>query len=253
MLERFARLVIRRRRRVLLGAVLFLVIAGALGGNVAQHLQSGGFEDPGAESTRATDLLETQFGQGDPNLVFLVSARDGTVDDAQVAVAGRRLTERLATEKGVDLAVSYWTLGNAPPLKSKAGDQALVLVRLHGTEDQVDTLVGELTPGYVGTHGPIKVEAGGIGPLFREVSKTIEHDLALAEMIAIPITLLLLVFVFRGVIAASLPLAIGVLAIMGTFLALRVLAAVTDVSIFSLNMVTAMGLGHAIDKAQFVV
>jgi RND superfamily putative drug exporter len=252
-MERLARFVIRNRRAVLVGALVSLFLAGAFGGNVATHLKSGGFENPSAPSTKAKHILEQQFNQGDPNLVFLVTAKGGNVDDPAVAAAGRALTERLSNEAGVSLAVSYWTLNNAPPLKSTKGHQALVLARVAGTDDVVDTRVGELTPKYVGSDGTITVAAGGIGPLFREVSKTIERDLAKAELIAIPITLLLLVFVFRGVIAATLPIGIGVLAILGTFLTLRILAAMTSVSIFALNMVTAMGLALAIDYALFVV
>jgi RND superfamily putative drug exporter len=253
LLERLARFVIRHRRFVMAGALATLLVAGAFGGNVAQHLKGGGFEDRKAESTKANHLLKEQFRQGDPNLVFLVTAKAGNVDAPDVAAAGQALTQRLSGEHDVDLAVSYWTLGGAPPLKSKQGHQALVLVRLSGSDDEVDKHVDAITERYVGTNGPITVAAGGQAPLFREVSKTIEHDLAIAEMIAIPITLLLLIFVFRGVIAATLPLAIGVLSILGTFLTLRVLALITDVSIFSLNMVTAMGLALAIDYALFVV
>jgi RND superfamily putative drug exporter len=253
MLERLARFTIRRRRFVLIGALVALLFAGAFGGNVASHLKSGGFENPGAESTKADRILHDQFKQGDPNLVFLVTGKGGSVDDPAVAAAGRALTERLSKEPNIDLAVSYWTLFNAPPLKSKQGHQALVLARVAGSDDQVDSRVEDLTPRYVGNHGPISVAAGGMAPLFNEVSKTIEKDLAKAEMIAIPITLILLIFVFRGVIAATLPLGIGVLSILGTFLTLRVLSAVTDVSVFALNMVTAMGLALAIDYSLFVV
>ena len=89
--------------------------------------------------------------------------------------------------------------------------------------------------------------------MFHEVGKTIEHDLVRAELIALPITILLLLFIFRGVIAAALPLVIGTLSVVGTFLVLRVLASMTEVSIFALNLTTAMGLGLAIDYSLFVV
>ena len=159
LLERLARFVIHRRRYVLIGALLTLLLAGVFGGNVASHLKSGGFEDPSAESTKASRLVEERFGQGDPNLVFLVTASSGNVDDAVVASAGRALTDRLAEEEGVALAVSYWTLGNAPPLKSKQGHQALVLARLSGSDDEVDARVEEIAPAYVGTRDGIKIEA----------------------------------------------------------------------------------------------
>src|SRR3546814_2210617 len=72
-------------------------------------------------------------------------------------------------------------------------------------------------------------------------------------MLALPITLVLLLLVFGSVVSSSLPLAIGALSIVGTMAELRLMAMVTEVSIFSLNLTTAMGLGLAIDYSLFVV
>ncbi len=94
---------------------------------------------------------------------------------------------------------------------------------------------------------------GGFAQVFHEVGTTIEEDLFTAEMIALPITLVLLVLIFGSVVAASLPLLIGIMSIFGTFFVLQVLSGVTDVSIYALNLTTAMGLGLAIDYSLFVV
>src|SRR5687768_18354260 len=96
-----ANVVVRRRRLVLIVAAVAFALAGGIGGGVAQHLSSGGFQDPDAESSRAAAMLEERFGQGVPNLILLVTAEQGTVDDGGVADAGRRLTEELAGEEGV--------------------------------------------------------------------------------------------------------------------------------------------------------
>jgi RND superfamily putative drug exporter len=253
LLDRLARFVVRQRRLVLLFSLGAFLVAGAVGGGVASKLQSGGFEDPSAPSARAAHLLHDRFGGGEPNLLFLVTAKGGNVDSPDVIAAGTALTQRLAKEPGVEQALSYWTIGSPPPLRSTKGDQAMVFVRLAGSDDQVIKRVKTLDPGYVGDRGPIVVAAGGRGPLFEEVGSTIEKDLKRAETIAFPITLALLVVVFGSLIAASLPLAIGVTAIVGSFLVLRVLTLFTDVSIFSLNLTTAMGLGLAIDYSLFVV
>src|SRR5829696_10225936 len=109
---------VRRRRAVLVLTVLFFVLAVVLGGGVFDKLSTGGFQDPEAESTRAADLLEERFGQGDPNLVLLAAPQADGVDDPEAVAAGRALTERLADEDGVAQAVSYWTLGSPPPLRS---------------------------------------------------------------------------------------------------------------------------------------
>jgi len=260
MLTRFARLSTNHARAVVIAAVVMFAIAGALGGGVADHLTSGGFDDPSSESERADDALAERFDTGVPNMLLLVTARGGDVDDPAAAAAGTALTTELAAEDGVADVVSYWSEGNAPPLRNDDGSRALVVARVEGNDDQVEDRVTELAPGYEdwqGTAGvdaaAVDVELGGFAEVFHEVGDTIEEDLVRAETIALPVTLVLLILVFGSVVAASLPLVIGVMSIVGTFLVLRVLAGLTDVSIYALNLTTALGLGLAIDYSLFVV
>jgi len=252
MLTRLGAMVIRRRRIVLVGAAVIFVASGAYGGPVSEHLSAGGFDDPGSESYRADEALIETFGSATPNLILLVTAQGGSVDAPDVVAAGTALTEELAGEADVVNVGSYWTLGNAPPLRSDGGDRALVLARIEGSEDFVNDRVEEITPKYT-RDGALVVGVGGFGAVFREVGTTIEEDLVRAETIALPITLILLLLVFGSVVSASLPLAIGALSVVGTFVVLRLLSTVTEVSIFSLNLTTAMGLGLAIDYSLFMV
>ena len=97
------------------------------------------------------------------------------------------------------------------------------------------------------------VHAGGLAVVNSAITHTIERDLQLAEMIAIPITLVLLVWVFGSVVAALLPLAVGIFSVISTFAVLQLFAQFTDVSIFALNATTALGLGLAIDYSLFIV
>jgi RND superfamily putative drug exporter len=127
MLGAVGRFAVRRRRWVLAGTLAAVVVAGALGGGVFDRLSGGGFSDPDAESSRARDELAHGFGAGDPNLVLLVTARHGSVDDPATAAAGAALTRQLAGEPSVQQASSYWTLQSAPPLRSQDRRQALVL------------------------------------------------------------------------------------------------------------------------------
>jgi RND superfamily putative drug exporter len=253
MLTRFARLATRRSRTVLVAALLFVVVAGVLGGGVAENLVAGGFDDPATESSRAEEALADRFDTGVPNLVVLVTAADGDVDSPATAAAGRAVTDELAAEPGVDDVVSYWSEGGAPPLRSDQGDRALVIARVEGSDDRVDDWVEENGPRYERDDGAVAVELGGTAAVFHEVGTTIEEDLLTAEMIALPITLVLLVVIFGSVVAATLPLAIGVMSIIGTFLVLQVMSGITDVSVYALNLTTALGLGLAIDYSLFVV
>jgi RND superfamily putative drug exporter len=253
MLRRMGEFTVRRRRWILVGALVFFVAAGGFGGKVAKSLSSGGFDDPGSESSRAAQTLQDEFGTGNPNIVLLVRARRGTVDSPAVRAEGLSLTRQLAGERGVDAVVSYWSLSGAPPLRSTDSSEALVLARIEGDDDTVRDRVEDLGPRYTLTTPEVTVGVGGRAEVFRQVGTTVESDLQKAEKISIPITLVLLILVFGSVVAAGLPLMIGGFAIVGTFAVLQVLSSLTDVSIFSLNLTTAMSLGLGIDYALFIV
>ena len=252
MLSRIARLAVVRRRSVLVTTVLFLALAGALGGGVAGELSGGGFDDPDAESVRATQLLEEQFGSGAPNLVLLVRAPDGVDDPASVR-AGEALAARLAAEPGVVQVRSWWSSGRPDALRSRDGSSAVVMARLTGADDAAVTRVEELAPRYRGDFQGLEVSVGGQAQTFSDVGHTIERDILRAEAIAIPITLFFLVLVFGSAIAAGLPLLIGGLSTLGAFFALHLLVQVTDVSVYSVNLATSLGLGLGIDYSLFMV
>ena len=248
-----AQLVTRRRRLVLALSLVFLPVAGLLGGSVEEHLSSGGFTDPSSESARAAAALEDDFHTGTPNLLLLVTAKSGSVDDPAVVDAGLILTRELSEEDHVTDARSYWSLGGAAPLRSKDGRSALVLARIPGDEDDTREVTERIAPRYQRDGAVISVDLGGAGEVFRQITERSERDLKRAELLTLPVTLVLLVAVFGGVVAAGLPLAVGAFAVVGTFLVLRLVAAFTTVSIFALNLTTAMGLGLAIDYSLFVV
>ncbi|HTE67248.1 MAG TPA: MMPL family transporter, partial [Actinomycetes bacterium] len=252
MLERLGKFLVRRRWAVLAATLVAVVLAGAYGGSAITRLKSGGFDDPAAESTRAAETLRDDFGIGDPNLILLVTAKRGAVDDPAVAAAGESLTRRLAAEPDLAQVASYWTL-DAPTLRSQDGRQALVLGRITGDEEGLDERAEQLTAAYGRDDADLRVQIGGQAQVSREIGEQVEADLAKAEAIAVPITLLLLMVAFGGSVAGALPLAVGGFAIVGTLLVLRVLAELTDVSIYALNLTTALGLGLAIDYSLFIV
>jgi RND superfamily putative drug exporter len=252
MFERLGSFAVRRRIVVLVGTGVFFAAAGVIGGGVAERLSNGGFQDPNAESVRAEEALEAEFGVRTPNLVLLVTATGGSVDDPAIERAGLALSEELAGEEGVGQVLSYWATG-IPALKSEDGESALIAARIAGDEDVVRDRVEEISPHYSSEGPGYRVAVGGFAEIFRQVGETIEEDLVRAETIAFPITLILLIFVFGSLVAAGLPLLIGGISIVGSFLILTIIAEMTQVSIFALNLVTAMGLGLAIDYSLFIV
>src|SRR5918994_1073278 len=252
MFERIGLALVRRRRLVLVATVALVVAAGALGGNVIERLTSGGFEDESSESFQAAEVLKEEFGVEAPNLVLLVTAESGSVDDPAVSEQGGALTSDLAGEGGIEGVASYWSTG-APTLRSADSSQALVVATISGDADEARERIEAISPKFNRNGDVIDVKVGGFEEVFRAVSVQVEDDLLRAEMIAFPITLILLLFVFGSLVSAALPVAIGGIAIVGSFFVLQVLTGFTDVSIFALNLITAMGLGLGIDYSLFVV
>jgi RND superfamily putative drug exporter len=256
MLARLGTFVVRHRRSTLIGVMLLTIAAAVFGGGVARNLIAGGFDPAGSESVRAEDVLEDTFGQDQPNVVLVVTAADGDANSEASRAAGTAVTEFVAGYDHVTFAASYWTLEDAPPLRGSEGDRALVMAHVEGDEteaiERADELVEALEEQGVGGDA-VTINAGGLAVVNAEITHTIERDLLTAEMIAIPITLVLLIWVFGSIVAALLPLAVGIFSIIGTFAVLQVISQATDVSIFALNATTALGLGLAIDYSLFIV
>ncbi|MPZ79361.1 MAG: MMPL family transporter [Actinophytocola sp.] len=247
MFGRIGRFTATHARAVLVVTVLVMLGAGALGFTAFGKLETdGGFEDPAAESSQAQELINAQFG-GENDVVFLMTANEGTVDDPAVRTAADALTERLLADGTVVDLTSYFTT-DAPPMRSADGKHAIAVAKLTDDGD-----VEDLRDAYDTTSGPLAVSIGGPDAVGTDIGDQVGSDLALAESIAVPIILVLLVVVFGSVIAALLPLAIGAIAVLGTFALLSILGSMTDVSVFAINLTTALGLGLAIDYALLMV
>ncbi|MFD6099948.1 MMPL family transporter [Nocardiopsis flavescens] len=252
MLDALTRLTTRRPRWVLAIALLAVVGAVVLGSGVADRLRAGqGTEDPSSESALAAEVLEDHFPDSRPNLILLVTAEDG-VDDRAAAARGLGLAEGLAYEDGVAGVTSYWQTGS-DELKSDDGTRALIAAHVSGDEAEAGEAVARLADRYGGDHGPLSVGVGGQTAVLNDIETTIAEDLVRSEVIALPLTLLILVWVFGSVVSASLPLLVGVVSIIGTNAVLWAIAGFTDVSVFAQNLTIALGLGLSIDYALLMV
>ncbi|MGZ8666507.1 MAG: MMPL family transporter, partial [Solirubrobacterales bacterium] len=241
------RLADRHARRVGLIAIGFFVIAGALGGSVASHLAPYGAEDPATESARASALLE-DAGYRATEVVVLV--RGGRVSDPAFAARVRRIERRLQERRDV-AAVSGFYDTRSPDFVSDRGDATYLAVALRATDDgQVQDSSTAIADSLSGVPG---VTVGGGGLAGEQVNEQVESDLRTAEMLAFPLLFLLSLVFFRSLVAALLPLMVGALAIVGTFLTLRIASEVGSISVFALNLTTGLGLGLAIDYSLFIV
>jgi RND superfamily putative drug exporter len=251
MLEKIGRLAVRRSRAVLVTAALLLVAMVAVGIGAFGVLKAGGFDDTGSQSWKSRQAIASQFG-GESNLVLVVQARSGGVDGGTAAQAGQALTHQLEADHSLSNVTSYFD-NHSPALRSTDGRDAMVLVHVLGDDKQVVKTTDRVLTGYAADNGAVKIQAGGEAAVNRNVTNQVTKDLATAESLAIPLTMVLLVLAFGSLVAALLPLAIGLVAILGTFAELAVLGRLTDVSVFAINLTTALGLGLGIDYALLMV
>jgi RND superfamily putative drug exporter len=250
---RIGRLAFRHRVLILVLAVLF-VAGAAVGGRSAEaHLTNGGFTDPGTQSSRAGAVLGQQFHAEDPSFVVLGTATRGTVRSPAARAAGQALSAWVARMPGVASVQSFWAVSTPDvSLVSRDSRQAVILGYATGDAEAQAATAQRAARDLRGT-AALKVQVGGAAVVAQEASDQVSHDLVKAESIAVLLTLVLLVFAFRSLVAAALPMVIGGIAIVGTLLVLRFLGAVTSVSEYALNLATALGLGLGIDYSLLLV
>ena len=233
---------------------MVMVASAIFGIPVASHLTAGGFQDPDSESARATKVLTDTFGRGDLQLVFAV-----TGPREQAEPVGRRLVDRLESDPNVVRAVSAWTAPEqaAAALVSRDGQTGLVVAELTGGEERAprsaQQIVDEVEPAILPGYPDVTVRAGGSAMVYSQINAQTQRDVVVMEAIALPLSFLVLVWVFKGLLAAAVPVAVGALAIVGSMAVLRLVALGTDVSIFALNLTTALGLALAIDYTLLIV
>jgi putative drug exporter of the RND superfamily len=236
--------------RIVLGIAAAITIGLLLAGRgVSSLLLPGGNENQSSQSYEASQFLQAHFPGSTSNLVLLVSAPPGqTVSAPAVAAEGQALTSRLSRQPSVTGVRSYWQTGS-PLMRSADGRYAVIDAKVLGSNTQEDQVYNQVSAQLGGRQGDVTVQFGGEVAVDHSIRDTISADLGRAELVALPITLVILVLVFGSLIAALLPLMVGIITIVGTDAVLRVLTSFTSVSVFSLNLTTALGLGLAIDYA----
>ena len=254
MFERLGHVTYHRRRWVLALAGLFLLVGAGWGTGVFASMVSSGFEDPGSESAAALERVQDSVGRDEADVVVLYDTDDRGVGDAGVRQAVERHLASLPDDL-VERVTTTWTAGpRGPALVSEDGTATYAVVHLAAdTEDGRMEAYDALEPRLREAPAGLDVSIGGNEAIASDITTQVSEDIAKAEQLSLPIVLVLLVVVFGGLTAASLPLAVGGLAILGSFTMLRLLSLATDVSIFAVNIVTMLGLGLAIDYGLFVV
>ena len=245
---RLGAFVARHRWPVLIGSSISAVIFGIFGVQVFANMKSEGFVDPGGEAARAAAYLQDDFGAQDPAVILVIQSPTDVDTDAAAATA---LLDGVAAVPGVESIVSYWSTG-APQLRSDDGRTAQAFVYADSGAD-LEQLSADIVDTYTGQQGDLTVYAFGGEVIGNAFTETISGDIARAEGVAVPLTAILLIFVLGSVVAAGLPFLVAIGTILGSFLTLYVISLATDVSIFSLNLVTGLGLALGIDYSLLII
>ena len=251
MFETWGRVIYRRRRLVLVITLIGVVFAGVWGTGVFGSLQTaGGFNTPNSQSQRSSDLASAAFGRDTGDVVVLYQSATRNVADPAYRAAVTRTLGALPRSK-VESVATYWSTGSRQ-FVSASGHQTYAVIELTGADDAAriknfDAISGQLAAPGLTEH------AGGQIPTEGAINSDVTSDIGRAEGFSLPVLLVLLLVIFGGLAAASLPLAIGGIAILGSFTALRLLTLFTAVSIYSVNITTIIGLGLAIDYGLFMV
>jgi RND superfamily putative drug exporter len=256
MFERLGHFIVRRSKAVLIVYTLTILVAGGVGSLAFGKLDSGGYSDLSSESSQAATYLTEKFGVVEPVAVLVVDTGDKPVDDAQISQDAIALEKKIAQVPGVSKTLSFWSTGGAPSMKATDGKAAFLFAYADLKSNDFDKLgkIGaQIQEEFDGANGSLTVYASGSGVITHAINHKIEKDLLLAESIAIPLTFLLLAFVFGALVASAMPLVVGVSAILGAFLIIYIFTLFTNVSIFALNLITGLGLGLGIDYALLMV
>jgi len=254
MFERLGHFAVRRKKIAVVTFIISILVAGGLGAQVFNRLDSGGYSIASSDSYKVYTYITDTLKESDPVIVVMVDAAT-SVDDPAVAARAIALEKKMGAEEGVSKTLSYWSSGSAPSLKSSDGNAAYILIYGDGEafSPKSQDLGKIFQDSYDGKVDGFDLYAGGFGVIGNAITDKISEDLKLSESISIPLTFILLAFVFGALAASAMPLIVGVSAIFGAFFILYLLTFFTDVSVYALNLVTGMGLGLGIDYALLMV
>ena len=250
MMHRWGRFVAGRAWTVLVAGLVLVAAAAIYGLGVFGSLSSGGYDDPASESARSLVKEHATFISHDADIVVIYSSASMKVGDPAFRASVANVISGLP--KGSIQRITSWYQTPAPTLISKDQHATRVIFALSGTSQaQKAALFDQVNP-HLDAKG-LSTTVGGAWAVFRDVNTSVSRDIAKAEEISMPIVIILCLVFFGSVTAALMPAFVGGVAIFGAFAFVRVITLVTDVSVFSINIITLIGMGLAIDYALFVV
>ena len=250
MMQRWGAFVARRALAILLAGLALVIAAGAYGFGVFDHLAQGGFDDPDSEAAQELALEREIFGNRTVDAVAIYSSDELTARSPEFRAEVQRMIDRIPQGSTSAVVSPYDT--RSPELVSK--DQHAVQVQISLEGESQDALLDnwdEVEPGLESDR--LETDVAGSFAVYGDVNEITSEDLERAEMISLPIVVLLALLIFGSLVAASMPALVGAFAVVGSLAVVRLLTTFTDVSVFSVNVITLLGMGLAIDYALFVI
>jgi uncharacterized membrane protein YdfJ with MMPL/SSD domain len=239
-----ANLITRRPWHVSAVVLAIIAVAAPLGINVRDHLKPGGFEVAGSGSARAREIIEEATGTDPASSVLALVRLDAPV----VTTSSRRRIAGVEAKLRRDPAVAAvldWRSARNPAMVGRDRRSTFLIAALRPLDDEAQEQAGKrLVAAFA--NDP-RVVLGGSPVANHEISTTIENDLRRAELLAVPLILVLSFFLFRGFVASLLAPIAGAITVLVSFFLLRELTAVTSLSIYALNLVTGLSIGLSID------
>lgn len=247
------------RHRVAVPIVIVTLIAGLFGlfgTQLANLMSQEGWDDPGSSSTQAAAIEREVFGRdngGDVVIVYEAPAGH-TLDEPATFNAIKAHLDTLVADNPdtIDYANSYFDKRNAQ-LATQDKTKAFAAIGLRGDGEDVLKNYRAVEEQLVDPSLPATQLVAGQTAIADALDDGMSGDISRAEIYALPAVGLLLIIVFGSLVAACMPLVVGVLSILGSLGVLAVLAHVTQVNVFAQSVVTLLGLGLAIDYGLFLV
>ena len=253
MFESIGHFVVQHRKGVFIGYLISILVAGVIGSGMFGSLKSQGYDDLNSDSAAVDQLLKSDFDTRDASAILVIDTF-ASIDDPQSVAAANDLLTQVAKEENIESIISYWNTGQES-LKSYDGNAGLALVYFEAGLDteQAAATAKVIQDTYDKESAGTRAYVGGIEVLYEAINSQIKSDLLIAEAIAIPLNVLMLLFVFGAAVAAGLPMVVALGSIAGSFIVLYIITQFTDVSVFALNLITGLGLGLGIDYALLFV
>jgi RND superfamily putative drug exporter len=250
MMERWGAFVARRAMAILLAGVALVVGAGAYGFGVFDALAQGGFDDPNSESSKELALERDTFGSRTVDVVAMYSSDELTARSPEFRAEVEKTLADIP--EGTTSSVSSYYDTHSPDMVSKDGHAVQVQISLAGaSQDELLDNWDRVEPALESES--LQTDLAGSFAVYGDVNHTSSEDLERAELVSLPIVILLALLIFGSLVAASMPALVGALAVVGSLAVVRLLTAFTDVSVFSVNVISLLGMGLAIDYALFVI